>query len=74
MTPRALGTDEAARYLSLSRETFRKHVAPDIRPIHIGRRIVWLREDLDLWLDRAAGKEVVAEPMAKRQNPLDALL
>lgn len=73
ITPRALGTDDASRYISVSRETFRKHVAPGIRPIRIGSRILYLREDLDVWLDRAAGKNSTSEP-AITTNPLDALL
>jgi len=71
--PRAYSTDDAARYMSLSRETFRKHVAPGIRPARVGSRVLWLREDLDVWLDRAAGKDAIS-PSPEMKNPLDACL
>lgn len=55
--PRALSEPLAASYVGLSASTFRAHVAPDVPPISLtGRRIAWLREDLDAWLDRRAGR------------------
>jgi predicted DNA-binding transcriptional regulator AlpA len=56
---RALSKPLAAQYVGLSVSTFCKHVrrgeAP--RPVRFpGKRVVWLRDDLDKWLDRLAGK------------------
>lgn len=57
--PRAMRDDVAAAYVGLSTSLFRSKVktrdAP--APIRIGTsRIVWLKEDLDQWLDELAGK------------------
>jgi len=73
INPAALGTEDAARYMSISTPTFRIHVAPDLRPAIIGARKVWLRQDLDQWLERATGRRPDAET-AIPQNPLDALM
>ncbi len=55
--PRALSQPLAAAYLSLSEGSFRAQVMPDVPPIHLtGRRIAWLKEDLDAWLDRRADR------------------
>lgn len=56
--PRGLREDLAAAYIGLSITTFRRERsegrAP--KPVHLtpGRQ-VWLREDLDNWLDQKAG-------------------
>lgn len=59
MTARGLRAAEAATYVGLSvsglRNAARSGHLP--RPVFIGRRAVWLREDLDAALDRAAGKD-----------------
>jgi predicted DNA-binding transcriptional regulator AlpA len=51
--PRRLRVDEAARYVGLSETAFR---ALGLEPVRIGGTVGWLREDLDAWLDRAAGR------------------
>jgi hypothetical protein len=39
------------------------------KPVRIGRkRLVWLKEDLDKWLDGLAGKETTSSPA---ENPWD---
>ncbi len=57
--PRAMGEDLAAAYVALSPATLRRRVQANDAPTPIqlteGRR-VWLREDLDAWLDRKAGR------------------
>lgn len=68
--PRALRADLAAAYVGLGETTFREIVAPDVPPIHLtGKRVAWLREDLDRWLDLKAGKEGTQGVTA---NPWDA--
>ena len=51
--PRRLRVDEAARYCGLSETAFR---ALGLEPVRIGGTVGWLRDDLDAWLDRAAGR------------------
>ncbi len=56
--PRGMPQEVAAAYLGVSESTLRSQVdvgaAPE--PVRIGRRIVWLREDLDAYLDRLANR------------------
>ena len=55
--PRALSAPLAAAYVSLSEASFRTAVAPELRAVHLTRRrVAWLREDLDAWLDARAGR------------------
>lgn len=55
--PRGLGEELAAAYVGLSPSTFRAQIAPLIPPVRLTKgRQVWLREDLDAWLDRQAGR------------------
>lgn len=56
--PRGLREELAAAYVGLGASTFRAQVdageAP--KPVRLtARRQVWLRDDLDRWLDRKAG-------------------
>lgn len=57
--PRGLSDDEAAYYVGLSKTTFIREVEAEQAPAPVwltkGRRI-WLREDLDAYLDRKAGR------------------
>lgn len=55
--PRALRVDLAAAYVGLGETTFREIVAPEVPSVRLTeKRIVWLRDDLDRWLDRRAGR------------------
>ena len=55
--PRALRAEQAALYVGLSTSTFLAQVAPAVPPVKLTvRRQVWLREDLDRWLDMRAGR------------------
>lgn len=55
--PRALRAEWAAAYVGLSVTSFRQKVVPDLPPIRLTeKRVAWLREDLDAWLDRKAGR------------------
>jgi predicted DNA-binding transcriptional regulator AlpA len=64
--PRAMKADAAAEYCGLGLSSFHRYVAAGIAPAPIRypacdtskapRRVAWLREDLDAWLDRMAGR------------------
>jgi predicted DNA-binding transcriptional regulator AlpA len=55
--PRALRADLAAAYVGLGETTFREVVATEVPPVRLTeKRVAWLREDLDRWLDRRAGR------------------
>jgi predicted DNA-binding transcriptional regulator AlpA len=54
----------AAAYVGMSITTFRNEVAKGRgpKPIRLTtKRIAWLRDDLDGWLDRLAGKVAASE-------------
>jgi hypothetical protein len=70
MTPRLLGEDAAAAYCGVSAAHFREHLAPVVRPIHIGRRKLWDVRALDRWLDLKSG---LAEPVQSTERWLEAL-
>lgn len=50
----ALSPDEAAAALSVSRDFFDKHIAPELRIARRGRRKLIAVRELERWLDRAA--------------------
>jgi len=68
--PRALREEWAAAYLGMSPSLFRATVAPEVAAVRLSPgRVAWLREDLDAWLDRRAGK-----PVDRAPPPRDAAL
>lgn len=63
--PRAMDVELAAAYCSISPATLRREGPA---PVTIGReRKVWLRDQLDAWLDRLAGIVTASE----EKNPWD---
>lgn len=55
--PRVLPEAWAAVYVGLSVSTFRARVAQEVKAIPLSeRRKGYLREDLDAWVDRQAGR------------------
>jgi predicted DNA-binding transcriptional regulator AlpA len=67
-TPRALREEWAALYCGMSPTLFRERVVPEVPPVRLSPgRIAWLREDLDDWLDRRAGRAP-----ASGDNPWDS--
>jgi hypothetical protein len=62
--PAAMRADRAAAYLDVSPTYFREHIAPAVPAIRPTPRVIlYLRRDLDAWLDRhspgsAASEEV----------------
>ena len=69
--PRGLSEGLAAAYVGLSQSQFRKFVDQENAPQPVPfpcKRVIWLREDLDAWLDRLAGRT----PASAAINPWDA--
>lgn len=50
----ALGLDEAAEALGVSRDYFDEHVRPEVRIVRRGRRVFVAVKELERWLDRSA--------------------
>lgn len=50
----ALGAEEAAKALGISRDLFDEHVAPELRKVRAGRRILYPVRELERWLDQSA--------------------
>lgn len=60
--PAAMREDRAAAYLDVSAMFFRARIAPGIRSVRpSGRVVLYLRRDLDRWLDRMAGTAPASE-------------
>lgn len=63
--PRGMREEDAAYYVGVSPSTFRAQVKPEVPPVPLTQgRQVWLREDLDAYLDRKAGRDATL-----RENP-----
>lgn len=55
--PRGMRQSLAAAYLGLSEATFRLQVVPEVPAVQLTPgRAVWLRDDLDAYLDRKSGR------------------
>jgi excisionase family DNA binding protein len=61
----ALTPQEAAQALGLSRDTFERHVLPELRVARAGRRLVVPVRELERWLDRTAAVPLAAELRAR---------
>jgi len=57
----ALSIDDAARVLSLSRDSFERHVMAQIRVVRVGRRLLVPVRELERWIDRSSSIPLVAE-------------
>ncbi|GAB0113729.1 hypothetical protein AcidC75_12530 [Acidisoma sp. C75] len=72
--PRSLGEALAAAYVGLSVSSLRSEVSAGRAPKPIRltqKRRAWLREDLDAWLDKLAGKGA-PEPVVASQDWMGA--
>jgi predicted DNA-binding transcriptional regulator AlpA len=73
LSPRGLNLVEAARYIGIGASTLAREARAGRCPRPVGptpQRRVWLRDDLDAWLDALAGKtNPAAEPA--RISPAD---
>jgi hypothetical protein len=56
IAPIAVGPDQAAELLSISRDHFERHVQHDLRWIRRGRRKLVLVSDLREWAERNAAR------------------
>jgi excisionase family DNA binding protein len=50
----ALGPDDAAKAIGVSRDFFDEHVAPELRVVRRGRRRLIPLKELERWLDESA--------------------
>ena len=57
----ALSIEEAAATLSLSRDTFERHVVPQLRVVRVGRRLLVPVRELEQWLEQEAAEPLLAE-------------
>lgn len=55
LTPRLLSREAAAAYCGMSPPHFDRHIAEAVPPRGFGRRLLWDRRAIDLWLDRQFG-------------------
>lgn len=61
IVPRCLPIRAAADYMGISESLFRAIVRPVITPVYMSpRRPVWLREDLDKYINERAGISTAA--------------
>lgn len=51
-----VGSEEAARLLAMSVDSFRRHVAPEIRSICVGRMTRFALSDIHDWVDAHAAR------------------
>jgi excisionase family DNA binding protein len=52
---------EAAALLSMSRDTFDRHVRDHLRVVRVGRKVLVPVRELDRWLERNASRTIVEE-------------
>jgi excisionase family DNA binding protein len=63
----ALGVDEAAAAIGVSRDTFERHVLADLHVVRVGRRVVVPVRELERYLERVASRPLQAELAALRR-------
>ena len=59
LPPRALGPEDAAQALGVSRDFFDEHVLPDVRHVRRGRRVLVPVRELERWLDLNAARQLL---------------
>lgn len=57
----ALTVAEAAETLGVSRDTFERHVMPELSLVRVGRRLLVPKKELERWIDREMAMPLVAE-------------
>jgi hypothetical protein len=61
--PAAMREDKAAAYIDVSQTWFRGNLAPHLTPLRPTPGVVlYLRADLDAWLDQQAGRAPASPP------------
>jgi excisionase family DNA binding protein len=66
--PLALSIEDAARVLSVSRDSFERHVMNELRLVRVGRRLLVPVRELDRWLEHRSAIPLVAELSAQRSR------
>jgi excisionase family DNA binding protein len=56
-----LSIEEAAGALSISRDSFERHVMAELRLVRIGRRLLVPVDELERWIEREMAMPLVAE-------------
>ncbi|MGH3042903.1 MAG: helix-turn-helix domain-containing protein [Gaiellaceae bacterium] len=57
----ALSIEEAAAALSISRDSFERHVMAEVGLVQVGRRVIVPRRELERWLERHSTTPLIAE-------------
>ena len=65
----ALSIEDAARVLSVSRDSFERHVMHEIRVVRVGRRLLVPMRELEAWIDRSSAIPLVGEVSGVRVSP-----
>ena len=50
----SLGAEEAAQALGVGRTTFDELIAPELRKVRVGRRVLYPVRELERWLEQSA--------------------
>ena len=66
----ALSIEDAARVLSVSRDSFERHVMREIRVVRVGRRLLVPIRELEAWIDRSSAIPLVGEVSSVRVSPM----
>lgn len=56
-----LSVEEAAEAMSVSRDSFERHVMPQIRLVHLGRRLLIPVVELERWVESHSAEPLLAE-------------
>jgi excisionase family DNA binding protein len=64
----ALSIEDAAQVLSISRDSFERHVMGHIRVLRVGRRLLVPVRELERWIDRSSSIPLVAELSTRRAS------
>jgi hypothetical protein len=64
----AVSIPEAAGALSISRDSFERHVMPHLRLVRVGRRLLVPMRELDRWIEREMAIPLLAELSARRTS------
>lgn len=58
----------AALHVGVSLQTFERHVRPSVRPIRVGRRVLFHPDDLDAWIEAQRDLVGIAQSSSSRRR------
>jgi excisionase family DNA binding protein len=61
-----LSIDDAARVLSVSRDSSERHVMGEIRVVRVGRRLLIPMRELEAWVERTSASPLVGRVSSSR--------